>query len=262
MNIAQLNIELSSRCDRNTLCGFCGHQDRKTNPNLKLGDMDFAMLQSIAEQVPADTIISFHRDGDPLVYPRLREALQLFRHHPTSIVTHGEVLGRRAAEIIDNCTTVTVSVIPNDKDRTLQLESVRAFLAAKGDRPPQLQLKAVGNVDDISAYESLGVPIIGRSLHNKRVNQNYQSAPSIPEIRVCLDFLSRPTVDWQGRMFCCNRLDTSDAGLIGDLRQDTLRNVWNGPRRRAMLEAHLAGRRDLANALCASCTFWGIPSET
>ena len=261
MNIAQINIELSSRCDRHTLCGFCGHQDRKTNPNLKFGDMDFALLQSIAEQVPADTIISFHRDGDPLVYPRLREALQLFRHHPTSVVTHGEALGARADEIIGNCTTVTVSVIPNDPDRELQMRSITAFMAQKGAKAPQLQLKAVGNVSDIARYEAMGLPIIGRSLHNKRVNQNYQSAPPIPEIRVCLDFLSRPTVDWQGRVFCCNRLDTTDAGLIGDLRQDALRAIWNGPTRRAMLAAHLSGHRERANSLCKSCNYWGIPAD-
>lgn len=261
MNIAQLNIELSSRCDRKTICGFCGHQDRKTNPNLQFGDMDFQLLLSIASQVPKDAIISFHRDGDPLVYKYLWSALQMFKHHPVSIVTHGEALGERAEEIIGNCTTVTVSVIPNDKDRELQLASVAAFLWKKGDKPPQVQFKCVGNVEDLTPYESFGLPIISRSLHNKRVNQNYQRDPPIPEIRVCLDFLHRPTIDWRGRVFCCNRLDTTDAGLIGDLTKNTLEEVWNGPIRRQMLTAHISGHREQANSLCASCKFWGIPTE-
>ena len=262
--IAQLNIELSSRCDRQTLCGFCGHQDRKTNPNLKLGDMDFALLESIRSQIEPPTIVSFHRDGDPLVYPKLFEALCLFRGYdefPTSIVTHGEALGKRADDLIDNCTTITVSVIPNDKDREIQLASIKAFMAKKGDRAPQLQLKFVGHIEDSAEYEALGLPIIGRSLHNKKVNQNYQSAPPIPEIRVCLDFLHRPTIDWQGRVFNCNRLDNSDAGLIGDLRVNTLQEVLNGARRREQLAAHLSGHRELANSLCASCRYWGIPTE-
>ena len=244
MTIAQVNIELSSRCDRQTICGFCGHQDRKTNPNLKFGDMDFALLEAIAGQIQRGCVVSFHRDGDPLVYPRLREAL-----------------GRRGMDIIGRCTTVTVSVIPNDRDRALQLDSIRAFMALKREEPPQLQLKVVGNVDDLAEYEALGLPIIGRALHNKRVNQNYQSAPTVPELRVCLDFLHRPTIDWQGRVFCCNRLDTTDAGLIGDLRENTFSNIWHGPKRRAMLAAHLAGHRERANALCASCNYWGVPTS-
>ena len=68
-------------------------------------------------------------------------------------------------------------------------------------------------------------------------------------------------VDWLGRMFICNRLDTTDAGLIGDLTKDTLDNIWNGPKRREMLKAHLAGRRQDANSLCATCNYWGIPAD-
>ena len=261
--LSQINIELSSRCDKSTLCFFCGHQDRKTNPNLKFGDMDFVLLQNIAGQVPLPIVISFHRDGDPLVYPRLGDALRLFRASPTSIVTHGEALNRRADEIIDNCTTVTVSVIPNDPDRDLQLESIAGFLAKKGARRPMVQLKCVGRVENLEPYEKLGVPITNRALHSKKGNWNYHKIePIVPEIRVCLDFLGRPTVDWRGRLFICNRLDTLDDGLLGDLNESTLDALWNSPRRSEMLAAHLAGRRDQANALCASCDFWGISTPS
>jgi len=121
-----------------------------------------------------------------------------------------------------------------------------------------VQLKAVGNVDDLDAYSFLKLPIIGRSLHNKRVNQNYQSSPPIPEIRVCLDFLHRPTVDWRGKVYNCNRLDPKEAGLIGDLAQNTLQDVLGGSIRARMMDAHLSGHRERANALCASCDYFGV----
>lgn len=254
--LTQINIELSSRCDKHTLCFMCGHQvDREA----KYGDMDFDLLQSIAAQIAPPVIASFHLDGDPLVYPRLEEALYLFDSFPTSIVTHGEALNKRADEIIDNATTVTVSVIPNDPDRAIQLESIRGFLEKKGVRRPQVQLKCVGMVQNLEDYEALGVPIINRALHSKKGNWNYYRIdPPIPEIRVCLDFLGRPTVDWKGNLHNCNRLDVKGEGLLGDLNTSTLEELWNGPKRQAMLRAHLAGRRDLANPLCASCNYWGI----
>lgn len=258
--LSQLNIELTSQCDRATKCGFCGHQSLTVNPNLQYGDMPMKLLWKIREQVTPPITISMHRDGDPLAYPLLFGALKLFTGFPVSVVTHGEALNRRADEIIDNCTSVTVSVIPNDPDRKLQLESMRGFLAKKGDRSPMLQLKCVGNVENIEEYEALGVPITNRPLHHKKGNWTYQTPPKRPEINVCLDFLSRPTIDWRGRMFICNRLDTSDAGMIGDLNEQSLDEIWNGPKRKAMLEHHLKGRRDLANPLCASCNFWGVPS--
>src|SRR5258706_964929 len=164
--LSQLNIELTSRCDKHTLCFMCGHQNGAVNPRLKFGDMDFELLRAIATQLAPPVVISFHRDGDPLVYPRLGDALRLFEGFPTSIVTHGEALGRRAEEIIGLCTSVTVSGIPNDPDRELQLESIAAFLAKKGARRPMVQLKCVGAVQNLGTYDALGIPITNRALHS------------------------------------------------------------------------------------------------
>ncbi len=224
--------------------------------------MDFELLRKIRSQIEPPIIVSWHRDGDPLVYERLGEALQLFSAFPSSVVTHGEALNARAEEVIGNCTTITVSVLPKDPDRQIQLESIRRFLEKKGAQPPVLQLKFVGRIDDAAEYEALGVPIINRALHNRKGNWTYQVEPTIPEIRVCLDLLGSPTVDWRGKVYACNRLDPGELGLIGDLNTETLDAIWNGPKRQAMLKAHLAGRRDLANELCKSCHYYGVPTPS
>ena len=259
--LQQLNVELTSRCSKKTVCACCGHQDRKTNPNLKFGDIDFALLEKIRAQVEPGIIISCHRDGDSLDYPQIEEALTLFDGFAISLVTHGERLNERAKYIIGNCTTVTVSIVPKDPDRAIQLESIRGFLAQKGDHAPMCQLKFVGHIENPEEYEALGVPIINRALHSKKGDWNYVRAePPIPEIRVCLDFLSRPTVDWRGNFYACNRLDPNDDGLLGNLNVSTLDDLWNGPVRAKMMKAHLAGRRDLAGGLCSKCEFYGIPT--
>jgi MoaA/NifB/PqqE/SkfB family radical SAM enzyme len=106
--LSQVNIELSSRCDKS--CSFCGHQDPKINKKLEYGDIDRVLLLSIRDQVPDGIVIQMHRDGEPLVYPYLDDALFLFRNHITSIVTNGKKLVEKAEQIIDHCDTVTVSV--------------------------------------------------------------------------------------------------------------------------------------------------------
>ena len=257
--LSQINIELTANCSKRTKCFMCGHTSFH-NPD---SNMSFALLESLVRQLPSPIIASLHRDGDSLDYPELQRALELLSPFVTSIVTHGERLAERAEEIIGRATTVTVSIVPNDPDRDIQLESIRSFLEKKGDRPPTLQLKFVGQIPDPSPYEALGVRIINRALHSKKGNWSYvRVSPIAPECGVCLDFLSRPTIDWRGRMFVCNRLSPDDAGLIGDLTKQSLDEIWNGPERARMLKAHISGRRDLANPLCASCESWGIPTPS
>lgn len=94
--LAQINLELSSRCDKHNLCAFCGHQDSAINAGLVYGDIDFDLLSDIRQQLDTGVVIQFHRDGDPLVYPRLRDALDLFGGFTTNLVTHGEMLAARA----------------------------------------------------------------------------------------------------------------------------------------------------------------------
>lgn len=260
--LAQINIELTAACDKRTLCAFCGHQNDKINPNRK-GEMPFALLCKIRDQLPKGMVVQLHRDGEPTHYSRLGAALLALSPFIVSIVTHGENLAEKAQEIIDRCTTVTVSVFKGDPDGGRQYVNIRDFLRVKGDRQPQLNIKIVGDMTDEmeSLYGTLGVPIIRRLLHVPQGNHKYfRRSPTIPEHGICADMLHHPSIDWRGRLFICNRLDVRDEGLLGDLNTQSLDELWNGEKRREWLDAHKRGRRDLAAPLCHNCTFWGVPS--
>ena len=259
--LAQLNIELGNICDKTHLCPMCSHQDKTINPT-PFGEMSFELLKDIRAQIEPGIILSFHRDGEPTAYGRLRDALDLFSGFITSIVTHGGNLARRADEIIGRCTTVTVSVFRGDKDGRDQLEALRGFLQIKGERSPQVQVKIVGDMcaDGIEEYEALGVPVIRRLIHVGDNSKYAHRSPVAPEVRICLDALHRPTIGFDGRVYLCNRFSPQGHGYIGSLHENTLDEIWNGPTRKRMIEAHKAGRRDLANPLCATCKHWGTPS--
>jgi radical SAM protein with 4Fe4S-binding SPASM domain len=241
---------------------MCGHQNPDVNP-ITYGDMDYGLLEKIRVQVHQGITISFHRDGEPTAYPRIGSALQLFSGFTTSIVTHGLNLSHLSQEIIGRCTSLTVSVFRGDRDKTAQLENIKTFLRLKGDRSPIVQIKIVGDMlqDGIEEYEALGVRVIRRLIHVPIDNSKYaHRAPVVPEVGICLDALHRPTIAQDGRMYLCNRLDAQGHGYIGDANTETLEAIWNGPTRQRMIEAHKAGRRDLANPLCATCKHWGTPS--
>ena len=226
--------------------------------------MDFELLIKIGLQLNNGILIQWHRDGEPTAYSQLGRALHLFKNNITSLITHGENLIKKASEIIGNCTSLTVSAFNGDPDMEWQLENIKEFLRLKGDRPPMVNIKIVGfmPLERERIYASLGIPIIRRLLHVPDGNYKYvRRNPTVPEHGICLDFLHHPSIDWKGRLFVCNRLDSSNAGLLGDLNESTLDELWNGEKRRLWLEAHKRGRRDQAAPLCRTCLYWGVPSE-
>ena len=90
--LSQINIEITSHCDKKTVCFMCGHQQASVNPNLKYQHMDFDLLQAIALQIDPPVIVSLHRDGDPLAFPRLGDALL------EGVAVLGEAIAEVAAE--------------------------------------------------------------------------------------------------------------------------------------------------------------------
>lgn len=263
--LAQINVELTSACNKQTLCGFCGHQNSAIHPDRRDGAMSPDLVRSLAlalDPLGRNVVVQFHRDGDPLaVNPGW--ALGRFHRNIRSLVTHGETLGRLAPQIVENCEAVTVSIFRGDPDRSLQLDSLREFLAYKRDRLPRVFLKVVGDMsdDELDEYAALDVPLMRRLLHIARGNARYAGGlPAMPEHGVCLDLLHHPSVAWDGRVYVCNRLDPTDRGLIGDLKTQTLGEIWNGELRAQWIQMHLDGRREQVPP-CRDCQYYGIPTQ-
>lgn len=260
--LSQINIELTSRCDKN--CRFCGHQNPKVNPAIAgAGDMPIELLAEIAVQVPKGVVVQFHRDGEPLLYPALAEALALFDGRIRSIVTHGAHLGARAAEIIGHAERVTVSVFSGDRAQPEQLAALSEFLARRGEASlPAVAVKVVGpiNIDELAPFAGLGLPLLRRQLHHPKGDWAYERrSPPIPESMICAELLSHPSVDWRGDLYICNRLQPERFGQLGSLRTTSLKRLWNGSVRRAIIADHLHMRRELQPA-CKGCQYWGHPA--
>jgi len=262
--LSAINLELSSRCDKQVHCSFCGHQKKEINTSLIYGDMTLLMLEDIRNELSPGVDIYFHRSGEPTAYPFLKSALDLFKGFLTTIVTHGETLGDLADSIIGRCTTVTVSAFRGDKDDDKQYQSVKTFLKRKGIQSPQVFVKWVGDEDAERRldFEILGATIIRRLIHVPHGTfKHAHQKPTIPENGVCWDVLHHPSIDWQGNVYLCNRLDPKQELWIGNLNEQSLDAIWNGPVRQLAVGHHMKGQRERANARCADCDYYGIPTE-
>ena len=99
-----------------------------------------------------------------------------------------------------------------------------------------------------------------RSIHNPDGDIDYlQSKPPVPELGICIDFLMKPSIDWEGNLYICNRYDPFYKGVLGNVKNDPLDWLWNSPLRNQWLEEHKKGKRENV-PLCAECNYFGFPA--
>lgn len=257
--LSTVNVELTSRCNKN--CWMCGRRklDREY-PELaaKYGDMEFSLVKSIARQLPEAIVVQFHNNGEPLLYPHLKEALQLFRGQIRCLDTNGKLLIARAKDIIGNLETLTISTFQKDEEADEQYKIIKKFLQIKGDKKPNVIIRCLGDVA-LARYKKLGGIIATRILHLPMGSFGYCKNPTVPEIGICLDLLNHLVIRQDGKVSICVRFDPKGLGIIGDCTKTTLVDIWNSPQRKKWIQLHVEGKRNKI-ALCSRCEFWGVPT--
>ena len=258
--LANINVELTSRC--NKACWMCGRRERdRLCQDLEYGDMDYALVEKIAQEVPPGIVVQFHNNGEGLLYSRFGEAVALFKSRGciTNIVTNGKLLVAKAREIIDNLDTISISVFEKDTEAEEQYQLIGEFLRLKGDRKPFTTLRLIGEVDP-APYQKFKALIITRILHSPKGSFQYRKKNfTIPEIGICLCLLNHLAIDWRGNVSVCVRFDPQGELVLGNIGQQSLDELWNGQKRREMKALHVAGRRH-GIPFCGKCEFWGVPT--
>jgi len=254
---------------------MCGRRKiEKDYPHLaKWGDMPLEMVELIAPQVPRGTVVQFHNNGEPLLYPHLAEALELFPHCIKALDTNGKLLMAKSMAVLQFLDILTVSVIPGQKlefyhpgfrerhpESDEQYETVKRFIDMKGDNKPLMVYRLLGDIDrDLrEKYENLPGIIATRALHQPMGSFGYQRKVTIPEIGMCQEILTHLAIDRFGDVSPCVRFDPERKAVWGNVKDLTLESIWNGPDRRRYVKAHMEGRRSEL-PLCSECEYWGVP---
>lgn len=260
--LSGIHIELTNRCNKN--CWMCGcRQMERENPDIAFipGDMEFSLLETIAAQLPPYVVTQLHNNGEPLLYPRFKDAVQLFQanRNIVNIVTNGKLLLEKADDIVDVLDTMSISIFEKDDEAEKQFEVIEKFFAIKNDRKPFTSLRLIGNVD-ANRYRKFNAMIIRRVLRSPMGTFDFRVLkPTIPEIGICMDFLTHPAINIHGDLSVCVNLDPHGLGILGNIRHISLRDMWYGEKRMQWLQSHMEGRRNDV-PLCATCDYWGVPT--
>ena len=260
VGLSCINIELTSNCNKN--CWMCGRRKlEKEHPELcSWGDMNFRLVAKLAREIPRGMMIQFHNNGEPLCYPLLLEALQIFNGKIRCLNTNGKLLVHKAYELIDNLESLTISVIENDPEGDEQYEIVKKFLLLKGKRKPaNIVYRLLGNVEKKERWYELPGRVATRVLHDPMGSFDYQRKVTIPEHGICLDLLNHIAINKDGLVSVCVRFDPEKQLVIGDCNNMPLWKIWNIKKRTDMVKAHLQGRRNELS-MCSKCHFYGCPT--
>jgi radical SAM protein with 4Fe4S-binding SPASM domain len=260
IGLANVNIELTNRCNKS--CWMCGRRKvEKENSNFEQfynKEIEFSLLKKIACELPPGIVVQLHNNGEPLLYSQFGNAVDLFKKQITNIVTNGKLLIEKNDEIINKLDSMSISVFENDVEAESQYEIIKEFLNLKKVEKPFTSLRLIGNVNQ-KKYKDLGCQIITRTLHSPMGSFSYRKSPTIPEIGICLDFLNHLAIDVNGNVSICVRFDPNMTGVIGNVKENTLEEIWNGQKRSDWKKLHVCGERSKI-PLCSSCEFWGIPT--
>ena len=257
--LSGVNVELTSRCNKNCWC--CGRRKREQeDPSVlnSYGDMPWEMVQSIASQLPDNIVVQLHNNGEPLLYPLIREAIVAFKRQIISFDTNGDLLVDCYDRIINRVDTIAVSVIKDDPGRDKQLKTLKEFLRIKGRLKPLVVVRLNGEQDE-QPYKDLGVIIAKRILHSPKGSFNYNRPVTVPEIGVCLEALHHLSIDRFGAVSMCVRFDPEGLGIIGNVNDQSLVDIWNGKERDLRVLKHLSGNRQDV-PLCSKCEYFGVPT--
>jgi len=237
------------------------------------------------------SILHLYKDGEPLLHRRLGDMVALAEGAEVaqlvSVTTNGSLLDAKArTALLDaGLDQVRISVIHIDdahyaeltqtwKDYDRIVTNVAALHAERNRRHAKLQIVAKVNdtalsTDELQTFrndfgsiaDELRVDtLMGWSYSELKdftlgveVSTGMDGTAVLRERAVCPEPFSRLAINFDGQVsVCC--VDWSFGTIVGDLREQTLEEVWNGEALRRFRLTHLAGRRDSIR-VCAECQY-------
>lgn len=287
-------LELTTRC--NSHCSFCPRDGIIESGKRKLADIDWSVLEEIVSKLAQSSykinIISLSGLGEPLLYPRLLDAIKLlrteFRDTLIKLNTNATLLrGELALKLIKSgldrliCSMNVASESEFIRYKKLNYNEVVGnivdFLRTKGNRKPAVFIRMNSFDTNLPYIEDVGV------FWDKYLNRNdrfsmgrfsnwagkierssfVKHTLTAPR-HVCkfLDKERTATINLDGYVFpCCVAIaeDPMDSVLcLGNIREKSLEELYQSDRMDTLRMLHELG---MYPSPCGECDSWGSQTE-
>jgi radical SAM protein with 4Fe4S-binding SPASM domain len=281
-----IGAELTNNC--NLQCPECSSGSNLMSRSRGFMDIDL-YNKLIAELNPYLYNINLYFQGEPMMHPLFFSFVKSSRRINTIVSTNGHFLSVGNAEkivksglskliisldgvdqniysayrmkgsvntVLDGLKNVTaakekfssllkieIQFIVNKLNED-QIPLVRK-LASKFKASLRLKSMQINEMEDIASWN----PIRERFSRYKLKNGGYVIKNSFPD--KCARLWLNPVITWDGKVLpCC--FDKNAEHVMGDLNQDTFREIWNGPKYQIFRKSILSGRYMIE--MCRNCT--------
>ena len=278
----RFNVEPTNYC--NLSCSMCPRE-----LNRPFGYMEFNLFQKIIDEsicYGKRLILTINKDGEPLLHPELSQMVKYAKDkkaaYKINFYTNGILLTEtKSDEIIksgldtmhisiDAFTKETYKKVKNSEKLETVEENVKRLVALKKrlqSKTPLVVVKIIQTPDTqneikpfIHKWKGIADFIEIGEYHNwdGTINSLNQINPDNLSKGInrypCTFLWYNPVIFWDGRVTTCC-VDYQGKGVIGDIKENTLAEIWQGDTLQKIRKAHLEGQYSTI-PLCSKCQFW------
>ncbi|RJQ47071.1 MAG: radical SAM protein [Gaiellales bacterium] len=275
---SRINVEPTNQC--NLRCNMCPRKDL-TRP---VGEIDMGLFGKIADEISrhAPAEVRLHKDGEPLMAPHIFDLIDHIKTvAPSTLLnmdTNALLLDEeKAGRILDSkldvllfsvnaATAETYRQVRGSTKFDQVVGNIERFLAMRAERGyvwPKVKVQLIVMAetrDEIGLFKEkwgshdvdvLLIPAINWGGHRPEV----QSLMQLPGKRYpCTYLFNSFSINWDGKVSFCN-VDFNHLGIIGDLNEQSIEEIWQGPGMERYRRLHKEGRWDEID-LCRDCNYW------
>jgi len=278
----RFNVEPTNYC--NLSCSMCPRE-----LNRPFGYMEFNLFKKIIDESTLygkRLIITINKDGEPLLHPELSRMIQYAKEkkaaYKINFYTNGILLTEaKSVELIksgldtihisiDAFTKETYKKIKNSQKLGTVEENVKRLIELKKklhSETPLVTVKIIHTPDTedeikpfvnkwkcVADFIELGEYHTWDGTLDSSNQFNLDNLSKGINRYPCTFLWYNPVILWDGRVTpCC--VDYQGKGIIGDIKEGSLAEIWQGDRLQRIREAHLENKYD-SIPLCSNCQFW------
>lgn len=249
----EIQIETVNFC--NARCDMCPIKDM-TRPKEFMPDDKVYKLIGQALEFPLEKLHLF-LNGEPLIDKRMPDFIRYaqekkkFKETKTILFSNGSLLTEEMAEgLIDNLDIIVFSINAATKETYEKItnlnfknttDNIKNFLKKKGNKKPEVVCQMIEREETKNEVEEFKRMWEGQSINIVPYLYNYGQGVILHDVskrdRLCLRMENILCVLSDGKVcLCC--FDYDGRFIIGNTNKQTLKEVWEGNKRREVMEKY------------------------
>ncbi len=285
-----INIELTNAC--NSKCNICPRENLVRTNQMRVGHIDFKLFKKIIDSIPNhENILTLVGLGEPLLYPKLKEAIRYIKKKkPKSFIrlsSNGIALNEKNAKILinnlDSSDDLTISL--NAASRKVHkmlmgvdqydnvISNIKRFIELrkklKSGRAPRLIIQLLESKTikkETEKFQNYWQPLLEpndvvsvKSMLNwsGQIDEEKMGVKNKGKRYPCYSLWTSISIDVQGNIYpCCEAFSTREKSQLklGNLKQGDMAALYQ-KRVEPFRRIHQMGKWNQIEE-CKKCDFW------